>query len=184
MLGVLLWNAKNLSGFKLGSLQDMLPANVDMRLGNLVLSETGANGRTMSVQAANAHYYKDDDYFLLSEVKADIESNGSSYRISAETGRYEPTQKLVLLTGSVKTSDNLGRIITSPRMELDMDSGTFSSPEAFCLEDPGLSLSGKSFQYNTSSGQLEVEGRVFMLITQDGPTGRTQGPERGPGQAS
>jgi LPS export ABC transporter protein LptC len=178
MLVVLLWNAKNLNGFKLGGLQDMLPANVDMRLGNLVLSEVGANGRSMAVQAANAHYYKDEDYFLLTEVRADIESKGSRYAISAETGRYEPSLKLVILTGSVKTSDDQGRIITSPTMELDMDSGTFSSSEAFCLEDPGLSLSGSSFQYDTTSGQLEVEGRVFMLITQGGQSERAVKDER------
>jgi LPS export ABC transporter protein LptC len=165
-LGVLLWSAKNLTSLKLGNLQDMLPANVDMRLGNLVLSETGANGRSLSVLATTAHYYKDDDYFILNDVNADITSQGGKYKISAERGRYVPSEKLVVLTGSVKTSDNLGRIITSPTMELNMESGTFSSPVDFCLEDPGVSLSGKNFLYNTSSGQLEVEGRVFMLITQ------------------
>jgi LPS export ABC transporter protein LptC len=166
MLGVLLWNAKNLSGLKLGSLQDMLPANVDMRLGNLVLSEAGPNGRSLSVRATTAQYYKNDDYFRLSEVKAEIFSQDSRYNISAEKGRYEPKEKLVVLTGSVRTADDMGRIITSSRMELDMTSGTFSSPTDFCLEDPDISLSGKSFKYNTSSGQLEVEGRIFMLITQ------------------
>jgi LPS export ABC transporter protein LptC len=166
MIVVLLWNAKSLTGLKLGSLQDMLPSNVDMRLGNLVLSETGANGRTLSVEAKTAHYYKDDDYFLLSEVKADIDSDESRYKISADKGRYEPTEKIVTLTGSVRTSDDLGRIITSSKMELNMVTGSFSSPEEFCLENPSLSLSGKNFFYDTSTGQLEVEGRVFMLITQ------------------
>ncbi|MDR0620810.1 MAG: LPS export ABC transporter periplasmic protein LptC [Deltaproteobacteria bacterium] len=166
MLGVLLWNAKNLSGLKLGNLQDMLPANVDMRLGNLVLSETGANGRSLSVLAETAQYYKDDDYFILNSVKADIASQSGKYKISSEKGRYDPARKLVVLTGSVRTSDDKGRIITSPTMELNMDSGTFSSPVEFCLEDPDISLSGKNFNYDTSTGQLEVEGRVFMLITQ------------------
>jgi LPS export ABC transporter protein LptC len=165
-LSVVVWNAKTLIGLKFGNLQDMLPSNVDMRLGNLVLSETGGQGRSLSVLATTAQYYKDDDYFILNEVTADITSQSGQYKISADKGRYDPTEKLVILTGSVKTSDDQGRIVTSPSMELNMESGTFSSPVDFCLEDPGVSLSGKSFHYNTSTGQLEVEGRVFMLITQ------------------
>ncbi|MDR1050175.1 MAG: LPS export ABC transporter periplasmic protein LptC [Deltaproteobacteria bacterium] len=169
MLAVLLWNAGNLAGFKLGSLRGMLPANVDMRLGNLVLSETGAQGRSLSVVAATAHYYKDEDYFLLQDVTSDIESQGNRYSIKADSGRYEPGLKLVTLTGSVRSSDARGRVITGPRMEINMTEATFSSSDEFCLEDPTLSLSGKGFLYRTNTGQLEVDGRVFMMITQDLP---------------
>jgi LPS export ABC transporter protein LptC len=167
MLGALLWNASNLRNFKLGNLAGMLPANVDMRLGNLVLSETGAQGRSLSVEATSAHYYKDEDYFLLEDVVANIKSTDVVYSINAEKGRYEPDLKKVLLTGTVRTSDSKGRIITSEEMEIDMINSTFSSSSAFCMEDPTLSLSGASFVYNTNSGQLEVEGRVFMMITED-----------------
>ncbi|MDR2442516.1 MAG: LPS export ABC transporter periplasmic protein LptC [Deltaproteobacteria bacterium] len=165
-LGILLWNAKNLAGFKLGSLQNMLPANVDMRLGNLILSETGGDGRLMKIKAESAHYFKDEDYFLLSDVDADIFSKGTYYSVSALNGRYEPKEKLVILTGRVRTADSSGRILTGQKMSLDMDQGTFSSEQDFCLEDPTSSLSGKSFVYDTKTGQLEVEGRVFMLISQ------------------
>jgi LPS export ABC transporter protein LptC len=172
MLGLLFWNARNLSGFKFGALRNMLPANVDMRLGNLTLSETADDGRTMSVRADSAHYFKDEDYFLLTEVAADIESRGGAYRISARNGRYEPERKTVVLTGEVRTSDSLGRVLTSDSLELDMTSGTFSADSEFCLEDPETSLTGRSFVYDTRLGRLEIEGRIFMLIGQTPAAGQ------------
>jgi LPS export ABC transporter protein LptC len=147
----------------------MLPANVDMRLGNLVLNETSPQGRSLSVVAATAQYYKEEDYFLLQDVTSNIESPGTHYVITAKNGRYEPSQKLVTLTGSVRTADNKGRIITGPRMVINMTEGTFYSNDDFCLEDPTLSLAGTSFVYYTNTGKLEVDGRVFLLITEDLP---------------
>jgi LPS export ABC transporter protein LptC len=174
MLGLMLWNAKNLSGFKRGALLNMLPANVDMRLGNLTLSETDGEGRAMAVKAESAHYFKEEDYFLLTNVAANIDSAGPSYAVAAKTGRYEPKDKLVVLTGAVRASDSLGRVLTSGGLDLDMDGGVFTSRSSFCLEDPDLSLTGQSFVYDTKNGRLEVEGRVFMLISQ--PAARPQGP--------
>jgi LPS export ABC transporter protein LptC len=175
MLGLMLWNAKNLPGFKRGALLNMLPANVDMRLGNLTLSETDGDGRTMAVKAQTAHYFKEEDYFLLTDVAADIDSEGAGYAVSAKTGRYEPKDKLVFLTGSVRASDSLGRVLTGGRMYLDLGKGSFSSLEAFCLENPDLSLSGQSFVYDAKTGRLAVEGRVFMLISRPPGAGPDQG---------
>ncbi|MDR1546691.1 MAG: LPS export ABC transporter periplasmic protein LptC [Deltaproteobacteria bacterium] len=165
-LGVLLWNAKHLAGFRLGALQNMLPANVDMRLGNLVLSEAGSQGRTMAVRADSAHYFRDEDYFLLTDVAAEIETEDGRYVISADEGRYEPKVRLVFLTGAVRAADSAGRILTSARMDLDLNQKAFSSRTSFCLEDPGLSLSGSSFVYDAAAGQLQAEGRITMLITE------------------
>jgi LPS export ABC transporter protein LptC len=166
MLILMLWNAKNLAGFKRGALLNMLPANVDMRLGNLTLSETDGEGRSMAVKAESAHYFKDDDYFLLNEIAASIDSSGAAYSVAAKAGRYEPKDKLVFLTGGVRSSDNRGKVLTSARLDLDMLEGTISSASEFCLEDPDMSLSGSSFVYDSKNGRLDVEGRVFMLISQ------------------
>jgi LPS export ABC transporter protein LptC len=120
----------------------------------------------MSIKAESAHYFKDEDYFLLNDVTAVILSNDITYSVAAHNGRYEPKEKLVILTGEVRTADSSGRVLTSPRMDLDMSEGTFTSQDEFCMEDPGLNLMGRSFNYDTKTGLLEVEGRVFMLISQ------------------
>jgi LPS export ABC transporter protein LptC len=144
----------------------MLPANVDMRLGNLTLNETDGEGRAVAVKAESAHYFKGEDYFLLNDVAADIDSQGSAYSVSAKSGRYEPKEKVVILTGGVRATDSMGRVLTSGRLDLDMDNGAFLSQAEFCLENPTLSLSGQSFVYDSKNQLLTVEGRVFMLITQ------------------
>jgi LPS export ABC transporter protein LptC len=144
----------------------MLPANVDMRLGNLTLNETDGEGRAVAVKAESAHYFKGGDYFLLNDVAADIDSQGSAYSVSAKSGRYEPKDKVVVLTGGVRATDSMGRVLTSGRLDLDMDNGAFKSEAQFCLENPSLSLSGQSFVYDSKNQLLTVEGRVFMLITQ------------------
>ncbi|MDR1576610.1 MAG: LPS export ABC transporter periplasmic protein LptC [Deltaproteobacteria bacterium] len=160
----LLLNTRYLTGLKLGALRNMLPANVDMRLSNLVLNEAGENGRRLALNATTAHYFKEEDYFLLNDVTANIESETQKFLVTAETGRYEPDKKAVTLTGAVRAVDNQGRVLSSSRLDLDMDKGVLTSLGAFCLEDPSLSLSGVGFVYNTKTGLLDVEGRILFMI--------------------
>jgi LPS export ABC transporter protein LptC len=164
ILGFLIWNAQNWPGFKLGSLKDMLPHNVDMRLSNLVLNETGTGDRTMALKALTANYFKDNNYFILNDIDANIIAQDDTYKIQADNGRYEPDQNLVVLTGQVRTANSQGRILTSDRLTLDMKLGTFTSPETFCLEDSTMSLSGESFTYDSKRGILEVDGQVNLTI--------------------
>jgi LPS export ABC transporter protein LptC len=167
VLGFLIWNANKFPGFKLGSLKDMLPANVDMRLSNLVLIETGTGDRTLALRALTANYFKDKNYFILDDIDADVISRDGTYVVKAENGRYEPDLNLIVLTGQVRASDSLGRVLTSPRIVMDMKSGLFSSADAFCLEDPKISLSGQSFRYDSKRGFLEVEGQVLLTVGEE-----------------
>jgi LPS export ABC transporter protein LptC len=162
--GFLLLNTRYLTGVRLGALRNMLPANVDMRLSNLVLNEAGENGRLLSLSAVSAHYFKQEDYFLLNDILAKIASDDRTYLVNAQTGRYSPELKKITLTGAVRTEDDQGHVLTSSWMELDMGSGVLKSQETFCLEDPKLSLSGTSFVYNTKTGVLEVEGRILLMV--------------------
>jgi LPS export ABC transporter protein LptC len=164
VLGLLLWNARGFPGFRPGTLKDMLPPNVDMRLSNPILNETGGTDRSLALRALTASYFKDRDYFTLADVNADILTPDGVYSVRAESGRYEPESKRVVLTGSVRTADSRGRILTAPRLVLDMTGGVFSSDTPFCLEDPMLDLSGDSFTYDTRKGVLEVEGQVRLML--------------------
>jgi LPS export ABC transporter protein LptC len=163
--GFLLLNAKYLTGVKLGALKNMLPANVDMRLSNLVLNEAGENGRLIYLNATSAHYFKEEDYFLLNDVTAKVASENATILVTAEKGRYAPDSKEVVLTGQVRTVDNAGRVLTSSQLDLSMESGILESHGVFCLEDPRLSLSGQSFVYNSKTGVLEVDGRLLFMIS-------------------
>jgi LPS export ABC transporter protein LptC len=163
-LGFLLADARMFPGFKPGSLKDMLPPNVDMRLTNLVLNETGGGDRTLALRALSASYFKDRDFFALADVSADIVAVDGVFSVQAQTGRYEPEGKRVILTGNVRTANAQGRILTAPRLTLDMARGVFSSEEPFCLEDPMLNLSGDRFVYDTKKGILEVEGQVRLTL--------------------
>ena len=176
VLGLLLWNAKSLSGLRLGALKNMLPSNVDMRLSNLILSEAGDAGKSITLNADTANYFKEQNYFILTGVDALIASTSGDFQVTAENGRYEPDLELVTLTGRVRTAGGSGRILTSERLTLDMKNSRFFSEEPFCVEDPTLSLSGQNFTYNTKAGQLEVTGQVFLLLGDAGdPSGSPPG---------
>jgi LPS export ABC transporter protein LptC len=164
VLGLLLWNARDFPGFKIGTLKDMLPPGVDMRLSNLILNETGGGDRTLALQALSASYFKESDHFILSEVNADIQTLDGVFSVQAEGGRYEPEAKLVVLTGSVRTADGEGRVLTAPALTLDMTRGVFNSDKPFCLEGPTLDLSGERFVYDTKKGVLEVDGQVRLML--------------------
>ncbi|MDR1608844.1 MAG: LPS export ABC transporter periplasmic protein LptC [Deltaproteobacteria bacterium] len=162
--GFLLLNSRFFTGLKLGALRNMLPANVDMRLSNLILNEAGENGRRLALNATSAHYFKVEDYFLLNDITAKIDSPEQNLLVTAEAGRYDPKKKAVILTGKVRAVDNQGRVLTSSRVELDMTQGALTSLGEFCLEDPDLSLSGQGFVYNTKTGVLNVDGRILFMI--------------------
>jgi LPS export ABC transporter protein LptC len=166
VLGLLLWNARSLSGLKLGALKNMLPSNVDMRLSNLVLNETGDGDRTINLSAVTANYFKEQNYFILSGIDAVVSSKNDTFSVTSENGRYEPDLRLVTLTGHVRTVDSRGKVLTSERLTLDMQNDRFFSEEQFCMEDSSMSLSGQKFNYNSSEGHLEVDGQVFLLISQ------------------
>ncbi|MDR2406412.1 MAG: LPS export ABC transporter periplasmic protein LptC [Deltaproteobacteria bacterium] len=166
VLGLLLWNARSLSGMRLGALKNMLPSNVDMRLSNLILNETGDGGRSISLNAVTANYFKEQNYFILSGIDALVSSEDGNFNVTSENGRYEPDLQMVTLTGDVRTADSNGRILTSERLTLDMKNNVFFSEDEFCMEDSSLSLSGKKFNYNTKDGILEVDGGVFLLLSQ------------------
>jgi LPS export ABC transporter protein LptC len=166
VLGIILWNAHKFPGFTPGGLKDMLPANVDMRLNNLVLNQKGGDNRTLQIEAVTANYFKDKNYFILTNIDAHILSSFEIYSVTAENGRYEPDESLVTLTGQVRTTDSKGRILESPRISLDMKSGVFSSHEPFCLQDPFISLSGQSLVYDSQKGYLVVDGQVRFMIGQ------------------
>ncbi|MDR3155320.1 MAG: LPS export ABC transporter periplasmic protein LptC [Deltaproteobacteria bacterium] len=164
VLGVLLWNVREFPGFKLGSLKDMLPPNIDMRLSNLILDQAGTDGRSLALKALSASYFKEQDYFLLTGVNADVLTLDGAFSVKADTGRYEPEASLVVLTGSVRTADGQGRILSGPKLTLDMGRGVFSSEDPFCLTEPMMDLSGESFVYDTKKGILEVEGQVRLML--------------------
>jgi LPS export ABC transporter protein LptC len=164
VLGLLLWNSRDFPGFRLGSLKDMLPPNVDMRLSNLILNETGGGGRSLALTALTASYFKDGDYFTLAGIGADIATPDGTFSVAAEAGRYEPGGRLVVLTGQVRASDPRGRVLTGPRLTLDMTRGVLSSDLPFCLVDPMLDLSGERFVYDTKKGVLEVDGDVRLML--------------------
>jgi LPS export ABC transporter protein LptC len=166
VLGIILWNAHKFPGFTPGSLKDMLPANVDMRLNNLILSQKGDGKSSLRLEALTANYFKDKNYFILTNIVAHILSSEDSYEVTAENGRYEPDQNLVTLTGQVRTADSQGRIFSSPRISLNMENGIFSSSEPFCLENPTFSLSGQSLVYDSKRGYLEVHGQVQLMLGQ------------------
>jgi LPS export ABC transporter protein LptC len=163
---LIIWKA-DFKGVKLLGLAGLLPANVDMSLGDVSISETGGDGRTMTITAASAQYFKQDDYFILSEVRATIMSADNLYVVTAEKARYEPRRKVIVLTGQTRTADSLGRILTSQNLLLDLTTGHFASQDQFCLEDPQLSLSGAGFVYDTNAGMLNVNGRILLMISQD-----------------
>jgi hypothetical protein len=149
---------------RFSDLQNMLPANVDMRLGRLTLSEAGATGQTMIVEAASALYYQAEDFFLLDDVQAGVGRASDFYDISAASGRYDQARKIITLTGRVKVVENGGGILTSDHLVLKLDDGLLVSESPFCYAAPESDLEGSSFVYHIRDRRLIAEGAVRFLF--------------------
>ena len=161
--GILLFGARYWS-LSAKSLKNMLPANVDMRLDNLTLSESGAENRTMTVNAASAQYFKNQDLFVLDEVRAKILSDQGDFDIEADSGRYQQERRIIDLSGRVKVVDgNLG-VLTCETLTLRFEEGLLISENPFCYSTPTADLEGRSFIYNTNDKILKIEGRAHLLF--------------------
>jgi LPS export ABC transporter protein LptC len=154
LLGASYWQQQ------LGDLKNMLPANVDMRLGRMTLSESGQNGQTLVIEAASAMYNQADDFFILHDVQAKISPGPEFYDITAEAGRYDQSQKIITLTGRVKVVGSDGGILLSEQLVLNLEDGLLICETSFCYTDPESDLEGSAFVYNTRDRHLDAEGPV------------------------
>ncbi|MDR1920744.1 MAG: LPS export ABC transporter periplasmic protein LptC [Candidatus Adiutrix sp.] len=145
-------------------LKNILPANVDMRLDNLTLSEAGDSDRSMVINAASAHYYKTQDFFELKDVRARIISSQGQYVIVAENGRYEQGRRIITLTGAVRVVDDQGGILTCPSLVFNFEEGFLRSDDRFCLNAPEYDLEGASFIFYTGDKRLDVKGRANFIL--------------------
>lgn len=162
--GILLFGARYWS-LSAKSLKNMLPANVDMRLDNLTLSESGAENRTLTVNAASAQYFKTQDLFVLDQVRARIISDQGDFDIEADAGRYQQERRIIDLSGNVKVVDGDDKgVLTSETLTLRFEEGLLISENPFCYSTPTTDLEGKSFIYNTNDKILKIEGRAHLLF--------------------
>jgi LPS export ABC transporter protein LptC len=162
--GVLLFGAGHWRQ-ELGDLKNMLPANVDMRLGRLTLNEAGENGQTMTIEAASALYNQAEDSFLLEGgVRARVVHGPDDYDITSAAGHYDQAKKTITLIGEVKVVESSGRVLTSERLVMEFEAGRLISESPFCYADPESDLEGSAFVYHTHDRTLVMEGPVRLMF--------------------
>lgn len=149
---------------QIGSLKNMLPANMDMRLASLTLSEADETGRNLVIEAVSAMYNQAEDFFILEDVRAEVGRAPDIYHITSAAGRYDQAPKIITLTGRVKVVDSGGGILLSDRLVMKFEDGILVSESPFCYADPESDLEGSAFVYHTRDRRLNVEGAVRLLF--------------------
>lgn len=146
------------------ALKNVLPADVDMRLDDLVLNEAGAGDRTMVVNADRAHYYKTRDLFVLEGVRAHVLTADGDYLIRAQNGTYEQGDKKIALSGHISLVDREGGVLTTESLRYDFNESLLTGDGPFCYSTPGLDLDGQAFVFHTKDGRLAIDGRARLLF--------------------
>ena len=149
---------------RIGLLKNMLPPNVDMRLGGLTLNEADEEGRTLFIEADTALYNQAGDFFTLEEVRAQVGRSADVYDITARRGRYDQAAGIITLTEEVKVVETGGGILLTDHLVLKPEEGLLSSESPFCYADPETELEGSAFVYHTRERRLFVEGPVRLLF--------------------
>lgn len=160
--GILLFSARYWA-MNVKALKNILPANVDMRLNNLTLNEAGADGRTMTIKADTAQYFKSRDVFVLDRVRARILTDQGDYDIESDSGQYDQGQRVVDLMGNIKVVDGDGGVLISDSLTLKFGESVLVSKDKFCYSTPEADLEGRSFVFDTRKKFLQVEGRAHLL---------------------
>jgi LPS export ABC transporter protein LptC len=161
--GALLFGARHWA-VSAKALKNVLPADVDMRLDNLVLSEAGEEGRSMVVNAASARYYKTRDLFELENIEARIISDEGDFRVVAARGQYAQSEKNIILNGNISLFDNQSGVLSTASLRFNFGEGKLIGDEEFCYSTPALDLNGKSFVFHVRDKRLEVDGRTHMVF--------------------
>lgn len=161
--GALLFGARHWA-VSARALKNVLPAEVDMRLDNLVLSEAGKAGRSMVVNAASARYYKTRDLFELENIEARIISDEGDFRVIAARGQYAQSEKNIVLNGDISLFDNQSGVLTTSSLRFNFNEGRLIGDAEFCYSTPVIDLNGKSFVFHVKDKRLEVEGRSHILF--------------------
>jgi len=149
---------------KLGDLKNMLPANVDMRLGRLTLNEADETGQTLVIEAASALYNQAGDFFILEDVRARVVQGSAVYNVTAAAGRYDQIPKTVTLNGGVRVVESGGGVLTSERLVMEFEAGLLVGESPFCYANPESDLEGSSFIYHTRDRSLTMRGPVRLLF--------------------
>jgi len=149
---------------ELGDLKNMLPANVDMRLGRLTLNGADATGQTMVIEAASALYNQAGDFFILEDVRARVVQGSGVFDVTAAAGRYDQAPRSVTLTGGVKVVEGGGGVLTSDRLVMEFEAGLLVGESPFCYANPESDLEGSAFIYHTRDRSLTMEGPVRLLF--------------------
>ncbi len=161
--GALLFSARHWA-VSAKALKNVLPADVDMRLDNLVLSEAGSEGRGLVVNAASARYYKTRDLFELENIQAKIITDRGDYRVEADHGQYAQSEKNIVLNGNISLFDNQSGVLSTGSLRFNFSEGRLIGEEEFCYSTPALDLNGKSFVFHVRDKRLEVDGRAHILL--------------------
>jgi len=161
--GILLFGAWY-SAINVKSLKNMLPAEVDMRLDNLTLAESGDGNRSMTINAVSVQYFKTQDLFVLDTVRAVIRAEQGDYDIEADSGRYEQEKRVIELSGNIRVIDGDAGVLVCDELVLQFEEGLLTSDGEFCYSTPTGDLEGKSFVYRTKEKLLDIEGRAHLLF--------------------
>ena len=147
------------------SLLHMLPTDVDMRLANMTIGESGDNNRSMTINAETANYYKSKDIFILNQVRASFTIGQNIYLIEADSGVYDQSTQVVELSGSVRAVNQThSGVLTCEAVTINMAENIVIGNNPFCYSTPTLDLEGNSFTFNSADNILLVDGRTHLLF--------------------
>ena len=125
--------------------------------------------KTAEVRADSAYTTDVPNEFELTAVDADLfGKNGELVKIKAEKGLYNTdTRKLTLIDNVHVTRELENQHLYTERLLYDDAERTIQSPVATRLTSDKLEIKGSSLDYDLTTNQYKVGGRVYCIIAGD-----------------
>lgn len=139
------------------------------------LSGSDGKGRTYAVSAEGATQdLRDTRVIRLAGIKATVtQPDGSSARISADSGVYDSAAQSVVLSENIRLDNSDGSGGRLERAEIDLDTGTLRSDSPVAFSSSFGDINAEKMGVAKSPGTVTFSGGVRMTID---PTARKGNP--------
>jgi LPS export ABC transporter protein LptC len=138
---------------------------IDMSIAKLDFSEMRGSEKLWNLTAERADYDKDTGAAQLVKVKAEIfGSKTGGMVITAETGSYDETRRLVLMQKQVHAVTRKGMVFDTEQLEYRTGPGLILTDRPVKVVDGRLTLTARSMEMTLSDEQVRFTGTVNAVI--------------------
>ncbi|HPX81045.1 MAG TPA: LPS export ABC transporter periplasmic protein LptC [Syntrophales bacterium] len=139
----------------------ILPDHVDMQVRDVLYTDVSADGAKWEIRAKTVTYGRQDNLAVFDQVAVMmIMTDGRTYRLTAEEGRYWTATKDMEVKGDVLVISDQGDHITTDKLNYTEKDKLLHTDAPVMLENEKIILRGKGMRLYTKTRRIELLSQI------------------------